>query len=154
MVNFQSPFLCTGIQFAAQCGIPSTARQDAFECIKMFNNPRPKHTTNGMLSPVGLETRQQKPIKTVSGKLSAVHDFREHNSGFTLLEPLATMTKTRTVWPVSGVQNVALDFEIHIPENVPSQGQTIFNLAYRPWSTGTEPTRSSPLPARAFDPTG
>ena len=36
------------------------ARQDVFEYIEMFYNPRRKHTNNGMLSPVEFETRQQK----------------------------------------------------------------------------------------------
>lgn len=35
------------------------ARQDVFDCIEMFYNPKRKHTTNGMLSPVDFE-RQQK----------------------------------------------------------------------------------------------
>jgi putative transposase len=37
-----------------------TARQDLFEYIEMFYNPKRKHTNNGMLSPVDFETRQQK----------------------------------------------------------------------------------------------
>lgn len=36
------------------------ARQDVFEYIKMFYNPKRKHTKNGMLSPVDFEVRQQK----------------------------------------------------------------------------------------------
>lgn len=36
------------------------ARQDMFEYIEMFYNPRRKHTNNGMLSPVVFETSQQK----------------------------------------------------------------------------------------------
>ncbi|WP_374592002.1 IS3 family transposase [Novosphingobium sp.] len=36
------------------------ARQDVFEYIEMFYNPKRKHTNNGMLSPVDFETRQQK----------------------------------------------------------------------------------------------
>lgn len=36
------------------------ARQDAFEYIEMFYNPKRKHTNNGMLSPVDFETQQQK----------------------------------------------------------------------------------------------
>lgn len=35
------------------------ARQDVFEYIEMFYNPKRKHTNNGMLSPVDFETRQQ-----------------------------------------------------------------------------------------------
>ncbi|MBT4844717.1 MAG: IS3 family transposase, partial [Planctomycetaceae bacterium] len=35
------------------------ARQDVFDYIEMFYNPRRKHTKNGMLSPVEFE-RQQK----------------------------------------------------------------------------------------------
>jgi Integrase core domain len=37
------------------------ARQDVFDYIEMFYNPKRKHTNNGMLSPVDFETRQQKP---------------------------------------------------------------------------------------------
>lgn len=33
-------------------------RQDVFEYIEMFYNPRRKHTNNGMLSPVDFENRQ------------------------------------------------------------------------------------------------
>lgn len=36
------------------------ARQDVFEYIEMFYNPKCKHTNNGMLSPVDFETQQQK----------------------------------------------------------------------------------------------
>jgi len=36
------------------------ARQDIFEYIEMFYNPKRKHTNNGMLSPVDFETQQQK----------------------------------------------------------------------------------------------
>lgn len=36
------------------------ARQDGFEHIAMFYNPRCKHTNKGMLSPVDFEVRQQK----------------------------------------------------------------------------------------------
>jgi putative transposase len=36
------------------------ARQDVFEYIEMFYNPKRKHTNNGMLSPVDFEVRQQK----------------------------------------------------------------------------------------------
>ena len=36
------------------------ARQDVFEYIEMFYNPKRKHTNNGMLSPVAFEARQQK----------------------------------------------------------------------------------------------
>jgi len=38
----------------------SAARQDVFEYIEMFYNPKRKHTYNGMLSPVDFETRHQK----------------------------------------------------------------------------------------------
>jgi len=34
------------------------ARQDIFDYIEMFNNPKRKHVRNGMLSPVDLENRQ------------------------------------------------------------------------------------------------
>ena len=37
-----------------------TARQDVFDYIEMFYNPKRKHTNNGMLSPVDFEVRQQK----------------------------------------------------------------------------------------------
>jgi len=36
------------------------ARQDVFEYIELFYNPKCKHTNNGMLSPVDFEIRQQK----------------------------------------------------------------------------------------------
>jgi putative transposase len=36
------------------------ARQGMFDYIERFYNPKRKHTNNGMLSPVELETRQQK----------------------------------------------------------------------------------------------
>jgi len=36
------------------------ARQDVFEYIEMFYNPKRKHTNNGMLSPVDFEIRQRK----------------------------------------------------------------------------------------------
>jgi Integrase core domain len=36
------------------------ARQDVFDYIGMFYNPKRKHTNNGMLAPVDFETRQQK----------------------------------------------------------------------------------------------
>jgi putative transposase len=36
------------------------ARQDVFDYIEMFYNPKRKHTNNGMLSPVDFETRQLK----------------------------------------------------------------------------------------------
>jgi transposase InsO family protein len=36
------------------------ARQDMFECIELFSNPKHKHTDNGTLSPVDFEIRQQK----------------------------------------------------------------------------------------------
>lgn len=36
------------------------ARQEVFDYIEMFYNPKRKHTNNGMLSPVDFETRQQK----------------------------------------------------------------------------------------------
>ena len=36
------------------------ARQDVFEYIEMFYNPRRKHTNNGLLSPIDFETRQKK----------------------------------------------------------------------------------------------
>ena len=36
------------------------ARQDVFDSIEMFNNPKRKHTNNGMLSPVDFEIRQRK----------------------------------------------------------------------------------------------
>ena len=39
------------------------AKQDAFELIEMFDNPKRTHTNNGMLSPVDFEIRQQKLIE-------------------------------------------------------------------------------------------
>ena len=36
------------------------ARQDVFDYIELFYNPKRKHTNNGMLSPVDFETRQLK----------------------------------------------------------------------------------------------
>lgn len=36
------------------------ARQDVFEYIEMFYNPKRKHRNNGMLSLIDFETRQQK----------------------------------------------------------------------------------------------
>ena len=36
------------------------ARQDVFNYIEMFYNPKCKHTNNGMLSSVDFEIRQQK----------------------------------------------------------------------------------------------
>jgi putative transposase len=36
------------------------ARQDVFDYIEMFYNPKGKHANNGMLSPVDFETRRQK----------------------------------------------------------------------------------------------
>ena len=35
------------------------ARQDVFDCIEMFYNPKRKHARNGMLSPVEFERRQK-----------------------------------------------------------------------------------------------
>lgn len=39
------------------------ARQDIFDYIEMFYNPKRKHTNNGMLSPVDFEDKQQKMKK-------------------------------------------------------------------------------------------
>lgn len=36
------------------------ARQDVFDYIEMFYNPKRKHAKNGMLSPVDFENRQRK----------------------------------------------------------------------------------------------
>ena len=36
------------------------ARQEVFDYIEMFRNPKRKHTNNGMLSPVDFETQPQK----------------------------------------------------------------------------------------------
>jgi len=36
------------------------ARQDIFDCIEMFNNPKRKHVRNGMLSPVDSKDRRKK----------------------------------------------------------------------------------------------
>jgi putative transposase len=49
------------------------ARQDVFDYIEMFHNPKRKHTNNGMLSPVDFETRQHKLDKAVAGKRGAPH---------------------------------------------------------------------------------
>ena len=38
----------------------AAARQDVFEYIEMFYNPKREHTNNGMLSPVDFEFGQQK----------------------------------------------------------------------------------------------
>jgi putative transposase len=35
------------------------ARQDVFDYIEMFYNPRRKHVRNGMLSPVAFERQQE-----------------------------------------------------------------------------------------------
>ena len=40
------------------CLTRDAAWQDVFDYIKMFYNPTRKYTNNGMLSPVGYETRQ------------------------------------------------------------------------------------------------
>jgi putative transposase len=42
------------------CPTRDAARQDVFDYIEMFYNPKRKHTNNGMLSPVDFEDRQQK----------------------------------------------------------------------------------------------
>lgn len=36
------------------------ARQDVFEYIEIFYNPKRKHPNKGMVSPVDFENRQQK----------------------------------------------------------------------------------------------
>jgi putative transposase len=41
-------------------GTRDAARQDVFDYIEMFYNPKRKHTNNGMLSPVDFEVRRQK----------------------------------------------------------------------------------------------
>ena len=40
------------------CKTRLEARQDVFDYIEMFYNPKRKHTTNGMLSPVDFERQQ------------------------------------------------------------------------------------------------
>nr|CAD6615059.1 IS3 family transposase [Rhizobium sp. Khangiran2] len=35
------------------------ARQDVFDCIEIFYNPKRKHVRNGMLSPIELERLQK-----------------------------------------------------------------------------------------------
>jgi putative transposase len=35
------------------------ARQDVFDCIEMFYNPKRRHVRNGMLSPVEFEKEQK-----------------------------------------------------------------------------------------------
>ncbi len=47
------------------------ARQDVFDYIEMFYNPKCKHVRNGMLSPVEFE-KQQKSNPKVSTKLGAI----------------------------------------------------------------------------------
>jgi putative transposase len=42
------------------CPTRDTSRQDVFEYIELFYNPKHKHRNNGMLSPVDFEIRQQK----------------------------------------------------------------------------------------------
>ena len=42
------------------CPTREAARQDVFEYIEMFYNPKRKHTNNGMLSPANFEAQQQK----------------------------------------------------------------------------------------------
>jgi integrase len=53
-----------------------TARQDLFEYIETFYNPKRKHTNNGMLSPVDFENRQQKLNK------AGVQETRGTSLGF------------------------------------------------------------------------
>lgn len=58
------------------------ARQDVFDYIEMFYNPKRKHARNGMLSPVEFE-RQQNMNTEVSRKLGAIQitgmKIRIHN---------------------------------------------------------------------------
>jgi Integrase core domain len=42
------------------CDTREAARQEVFEYIELFCNPKRKHTTNGLLSPADFEIRQQK----------------------------------------------------------------------------------------------
>ena len=45
--------------------IRANARQGVFDYIEMFYNPKRKHTTNGMLSPVEYERQQRVKIESV-----------------------------------------------------------------------------------------
>ena len=59
-----SRFLMTSTKRASSiAGTRDAARQDVFDYIEMFDNPKLKHTNNGMLSPVDFETQQQKMKK-------------------------------------------------------------------------------------------
>jgi hypothetical protein len=52
------------------------AMQDVFEYIRMFHNPKRRHRTNGMLSPVDFETSQQKLDQTGVRDTSGTSVFR------------------------------------------------------------------------------
>jgi putative transposase len=41
------------------CATPEEARQDIFNYIKLFYNPKRKHGKNGMLSPIDYEREQK-----------------------------------------------------------------------------------------------
>lgn len=51
------------------------ARQDVFDDIEMFHNPKRKHVRNGMLSPVAFE-RRRNSSPMASTKLGAIHLHR------------------------------------------------------------------------------
>ena len=61
------------------------ARQDVFDYIEMFYNPKRKHTNNAMLSPVDFETRQQKLNEAGVWKTkgtSVIKTIRVHTSPY------------------------------------------------------------------------
>lgn len=62
------------------------ARRDVFDYIEKFCNPMPKHTNNGMLSPVDFENRQQKLNE------AGVYETRG-TSGTEVLEANNSLTK-------------------------------------------------------------
>lgn len=64
------------------------ARQDVFDDIEMFHNPRRKHVRNGMLSPIAFE-RRHNSSPMASTKLGALHLHRR-----LLLPARETMRKT------------------------------------------------------------
>ena len=57
---FPTSFSTAGTAFQAPARNRAEARQDVFDYIEMFYNPKRKHINNGMLSPVDFEERQLK----------------------------------------------------------------------------------------------
>ncbi|MGL5009133.1 MAG: hypothetical protein ACRC6I_04580, partial [Paracoccaceae bacterium] len=51
------------------------ARQDVFDDIAMFYNPKRKHRNNGTLPPVDVEAQQQNLNEQASRKLAAHQTF-------------------------------------------------------------------------------